>query len=113
MESTKIALDCFLGVSSDYEFVLHKFSSIQKEGGHGDWYSDHFSVDGHNLQLNVETKEKGPMMKVRLCHTSAGSISSSMRIVATIQLLNHLSDHSHYSKYLNQYTNKKSSFSCQ
>ena len=84
----------------DCEFALNKFTTLQKEGGCGDWYSDPFSISGYNLQLNVETKQRGPMMKVRLRHASFVGALWSVTFVATVQLLNQLCDQSHYSKQL-------------
>ena len=58
VDSTKVALDCLLGVNTyQFNFVVKDFSRCQKCGLEGDWFSDPFSVSGYNLKLNVETAE--------------------------------------------------------
>ncbi|MCG8623621.1 MAG: hypothetical protein MJE68_16715 [Proteobacteria bacterium] len=100
MEPTKIALDHLLSaIGGKFTFVLYEFSSLQKKGNYGDWFSHPFSIDGYNLKLNVETKVRGPNMKIRLYH-AVDSGHQSMTFVATILLLNQVVDHSHYSKQL-------------
>ena len=93
MESAK---DYFLEKST-YRFVIENFSCIQKQGHYGDWLSDPFSVSGYNLRLNVETKQKGSNMKVRL-YPNVGLVNHSMILVVMLQLLNQLDNDSHYSK---------------
>jgi uncharacterized coiled-coil protein SlyX len=98
MESTKVALECMLGIGS-YQFVLVNLSGYQECGFHGDWFSDPFSVSGCDLKLNVETKELGPNMKIRVCSISAtDTFHRSIKFTATLLLLNQLSDHSHHFK---------------
>ena len=97
MESTKVALDRFLGII-DYEFTLSNFSSCQKQGTYGDWFSDPFCVSGVELKLNVETKQKWPIMNVRLYTKSDTEITWSVTIIVTLQLLNQRNDVNHFSK---------------
>jgi uncharacterized coiled-coil protein SlyX len=98
VDSTKVALDCILGMNT-YQFVLQNFSRCQKGGCEGDWFSDPFSVSGYDcdLELNVETKERGPIMQVRM-HSKSHSFHQSATFTATLQLLNQLGNHSHYFK---------------
>jgi hypothetical protein len=97
MESTMVALDQLLAVSTDFIFVLYKFLNLQKIGNWGDWFSDPFNVDGNNLKLNVETQEKGPNMKIRLYPTSI-IFYRSATFIATLQLLNQRGNHTHHFK---------------
>ena len=99
-KSTTIALDCF----------LKDFSECQRQGLHGDWFSDPFNVSECELKLNVETKEMGANMKVRLYPKSKNFHWSGV-FVATLQLMNQLGDHGHYSKQLIIKTKKGQSFS--
>jgi hypothetical protein len=99
MVSTMVALDQLLAVSADFFFVLDRFSKFQKKGNYGDWLSDPFSVDGNNLKLNVETKEREPNMKIRLYPVSqSDGFHRSVTFIATLQLLNQLGNHSHHFK---------------
>ena len=76
-------------------FTLEKFSECQKEGEHGDWFSELFDVDGkgYQLKLNVETKEHGDHMKVRLYSKSANS--RGIVFVLALQMLNQQSNYNH------------------
>lgn len=96
MESTKMALDYFFGVNT-YQFVLENFSRCQNHGLVGDWFSDPFSVSGYDLVLNMETRKIGPNMKIRL-YPSFNVYHRSVKLVAMLQLLNQLGDHSHHFK---------------
>jgi uncharacterized coiled-coil protein SlyX len=95
MDSTKVALEYVIGTT--YQFVLENFTRCQKNGSEGDWFSDPFSISSYNLRLNVETRECGPNMKIRVCPKS-GLFQQSEAFSATLQLLNRLDDHSHHSK---------------
>ena len=95
VDSTKVALEQMLGTT--YQFVLESFTRCQEYGGVGDWFSDPFSVSGCNLKLNVETRERGRNMTIRVCATS-GLFHQSVAYAATLQLLNQLGDHSHVFK---------------
>ena len=96
VDSTKVALECVLGTT--YEFVLKNFTRCQRSiGAEGDWFSGPFSFSGFNLMLNVETKESGPNMEIRMYPTS-GVFHQSATYIATLQLLNQLGDHSHHFK---------------
>ena len=110
MESTKFALDQLLKKNADYEFTLERFSILRMEGSYGDWYSDPFSVDGYELKLNLETAESGTNMKIRL-YPKSGLMRYSMTIGFTLQLLNQLGNHSHYSKKLTIKLDKRSEYS--
>ena len=97
MESTNCALDQLLEKSADCGGVLEEFSTLQKKGIHGDWFSNPFSVGEYDLKLNLETREQGPKMKIRLC-PNTGTMCRSATFGITLQLLNQLGNHSHYSK---------------
>lgn len=97
MESTNFALDRILEKNTDHEFVIKEFSVLQREGGYGDWFSDPLRVTGYELKLNLETKEKGSNMKIRLY---PGHLHCSVTFRVNLQLLNQLGDHGHYSKKL-------------
>ena len=79
-----------------YMFTLEEFSECQKKGLHGDWFSGVFDVGSrkYKLKLNVETKERGPHMTVRLYRNDKKS--AGLTFVLELQLLNQLSDHGHY-----------------
>ena len=75
MDSTKVALEfSMLGITTSH-LMLENFSKCQTRLDWGDWFSDPFSVSGCDLKLNVETKERGPNMKIRLYPTSDLCIS--------------------------------------
>ena len=109
-ESTKFVLNRFLEKNADYEFVLEEFSILQADGFYGDWFSNPFSVGGYELKLNLETLESGSNMKIRL-YPKSGHMPCSVTFVVTLQLLNQLGNHSHYSKILTIELDKGSQFS--
>ena len=92
-------MDRLLEKNADYEFVLEKFSVLQRRGGYGDWFSNPFSFGGYELTLNLETSESGPNMQIRL-YPKSGCMHCSVTFHVTLQLLNQLGNHSHYSKKL-------------
>ena len=102
MGTTKVALDRFLGIGA-HHFLLENFSSHQsKPGLHGDWFSDPFysHAGGYHIKLNVETKQKGSFMKIRLYHkeNDDNTLDWPVTFVVNLELLNQLGQHHHYSK---------------
>ena len=102
METTKVALDRFLGLTP-HEFLIQSFSQCQKRKKQGDWTSNtfHSHTGGYKLALNVETKQTGSFMKVYLQHgvrAFSPEMDWPVTFVVTLQLLNQLSDHDHYTK---------------
>ena len=85
----------FTGGINCYRFTLERFSECQKNGGCGDWYSKPFDVDSkdYQLRLNVETKERGDHIRIRLQGTSAKPRGKVF--VLALQMLNQQSNHSH------------------
>ena len=82
-----------------HRISLENFSAWQMEGSHGDWHSDPFySHSGeYRLQLNVETRERGTYMFVRL--KSGDQITYGKTFVVALQMLNQQSNHNHYIRF--------------
>ena len=102
MKSAKVALDNFLWLHAQ-RFVLRNFSECQKKGLHGDWFSQPFysHPGGYYLKLNVETREISPDMKVRLYPVKTDYVLDwPVTFIVTLQLLNQLGDHTHYTMEL-------------
>ena len=103
MESTKVALDRFVGLTP-HDFVLLNFSQCQKRQKLGGWSSNTFhshAFQGYKLALIVETKQKGSFMKVGLQHCITKrelsiELDWPVTFIVTLQLWNQLSDHDHY-----------------
>ena len=111
MESTNLALDRLLEkTDADCEFVLEEFSILQRKGSYGDWFSNSFSVGGYEFKLDLETRERGPNMQIRL-YPKSDRMCRSATFVVVLQLLNQLGNHSHYSKEFMIELNKGSSSS--
>ena len=85
----------FTGAINCYRFTLEKFSECQKKGSLGDWYSEPFDVDnkGYQLELNVETSERGDHMNIRL--SSRGANSRGKVFILALQMLNQQSNCNH------------------
>ena len=85
-------------------FTLEKFSEYQKHGLVGDWYSEPFSSQPGNyeVQLNVETKciEQGHdyYMKIRLKRDNSMAVGTDF--IIGLQLLNQQRNRSHYFRML-------------
>ena len=86
------------GFTACYRFTLTEFSECQKIGQYGDWYSEPFYLEGkdYQLQLNVETKDCGDHMNIRLNSKSAKP--RGRVFILALQMLNQQSNHSHVFK---------------
>ena len=84
-----------LGFTS-HRFTLEKFSECQKTGSHGDWHSEPFYSHSreYQLQLSVETRERGTRMFVRL--KSDDRTAQGRTFVVALQLLNQQGNHDHF-----------------
>ena len=74
------------GQYASHRFTLEEFSECQKGGSYGSWYSDIFHCGGLKMQLNVETKERGSHMTIRL--KPLDEIEKTINLVVALQLLN-------------------------
>ena len=81
---------------SHYSFTVQNFSECQKHGAHGDWLSDPFFLQpGENkLLLNLETKQSGDRMPIRLYCGNENPRGKTFVLV--LQMLNQLNNHSHF-----------------
>ena len=84
MESTKVALDRFLGFSP-HDFLLQNFSLCQKRRN-GDWNSNtfHSHTGGYRLSLHVRTKQTGSFMKVHLQHGVCSESFNACRLAGDV-----------------------------
>ena len=107
LETTKVALDRFLGISRPHRLVLLDFSKYQMKGSEGDWFSDPFYSHscGYYIKLNVETNGSmlgsGKFMSIRLYVEESefhDKLDWPVTFVVTLELLNQLGDHGHYLK---------------